>query len=113
MALFLEYIVILFGLAGIVYIITEAFMHLYKTNCVNEYIILFTLNNEINIEYTILSIINRCRKKCSGIHIIVIDKGSNDETLKILNNLSENYEFIHILHSDNYAQQLLELINAD
>ncbi len=69
------------------------------------YIVLTVKNNEDCIEGVIRSLINELRFKNNPFvssNILVIDLGSEDNTIKILERLSNKYEFIHILHSSSY-----------
>lgn len=74
-----------------------------------SYKILTVKNNEDCIEGVIHSLIKEMYPKQDRSFvskIIVIDLGSCDNTIKILEKLSKKYDFIQILHSDSYVNMV-------
>ena len=41
--------------------------------------------------------------------VIVVDLGSDDDTLRILNRLAEEYEFLHIMDRQTYIQSIQKM----
>ncbi len=67
--------------------------------------VLTVKNNEDCIEGVIYSLIKEIqinRNMPLSPDIVVVDLGSLDATIKILEKLSQKYEFIHILHSNSH-----------
>ncbi len=108
-------LIILFAFLSFCYIyrkaiLTEGNCSAYETEKTTpSYKILAVRNNEDCIEGVIYKLI----KEMQLIHnryfvpqIIVIDLGSQDNTLKILEKLSEKYDFIKILHGDSYINMV-------
>ena len=80
-----------------------------EKNLTPTYTILNVKNNEDCIEGVIHSLIQDIysnKNNSSITNILVIDLGSQDNTVKILERLSKKYEFIHILHSNSYIDMV-------
>lgn len=79
----------------------------------NGHVILVTKNQEETIEGIIRSIawnlINRCKDQCTITDIIIFDTGSTDDTLFILEKLSKEYEFLHLMSKKEYVKMILKL----
>ncbi len=110
------FLIILFAFLSFCYIYRQSLLLAQK--CYNDeiikkitpsYKILTVKNNEDCIEGVINSLIKEMHTGQSSIQkpkIIVIDFGSSDTTLKIVEKLSYKYDFIQILHSDSYINMV-------
>ena len=79
-----------------------------ETKITPTYTVLTVKNNEDCIEGVIYSIIKEMRRNnlLFTQNILVVDLGSKDNTVKIVERLSQKYEFIHILHSNSYMDMV-------
>jgi len=75
-----------------------------------DYAVLFVKNNESSIEARIRMIAQKmlCDKSLFY-ELLVIDLGSEDNTLKILDFLSTEYPFIRVICKDEYLSHIANL----
>jgi cellulose synthase/poly-beta-1,6-N-acetylglucosamine synthase-like glycosyltransferase len=78
------------------------------------YIIVTVKNQQDTIEGIIRSIVWRSLNNHHGgtvPNILVVDMGSTDDTLKILNKLCGEYDFIQVTDSEGYMKILQKIIH--
>ena len=77
------------------------------------YTVLTVKNQQDNVEGVIRSATWAALGRTGGRRvgdIIVVDLGSSDDTLRILNMLSDEYEFLHVMDKQEYIQSIQRLI---
>lgn len=82
----------------LLYFITMIILKIHYKKTLPPYIILTAKNSQDSIEgiiRTYISVLKKCGPS-DFTEIIVLDMGSDDQTLTILNKLSKNYPFVKI-----------------
>jgi hypothetical protein len=90
-------IMLSYGVCGIILNL----MFKFQKNTVKKMnrMLLYTNNNQLDVEWYIRSLLFTCKVKGINVLLILIDEGSTDETLKIAERLMRNYEMFVICYS--------------
>jgi len=103
---FISAVVCFFAIFGII----QMFKCLYNEICKyrNDYTIVVTVKNQQdNVEEIIRATVWKSLNGLEGSNvpeIIVVDLGSEDETMDVLLRLSREYEFVKVLDRDEYIE---------
>lgn len=107
-------VICIFALYGLISIISDWVKILTQNTkplLEKSYVVITVKNCQDSIEGTIRSLAWKMLSKNNTIskELIIIDKGSQDDTLKILSRLEKEYDFIHTMTKESYINMLNEL----
>lgn len=107
-------VLFIFAIYGLVSIISDWVKLLTKHAkplLEKSYVVITVKNCQDNIEGTVRTYARKMLSETNTIanELIIIDTGSQDDTLKILSKLEKEYDFIHIMTKESYINMLNEL----
>lgn len=102
----------LYGTFSLVKCAAAYFKEAGPEHALSESLVMFVKNQESAIEGMVRSAVWRTLSKSGGRtvdDILVVDLGSDDETLEILMRLQNEYEFVYALKREQYIEKIQEM----
>ncbi|MGE4284668.1 MAG: glycosyltransferase [Clostridia bacterium] len=110
MNIIIQSLVCFFAIYGVIQLGLKIYDDLHNFDFKKDdiYIIISVKNQQDTIEGIIRSVVWKSLNNTRGgsiPYILVVDMGSTDDTVKILDKLCKEYDFIHVTDSEGYSKK--------